>query len=123
MSDRPVRQPGPDHPITIRPAGGLVRAIWRGREVARSDRALELRETTYAPVFYFPREDADMSLLARTSRATWCPYKGEASYFSLIAGDWRDENVLWSYETPIPAMSAIAGMLAFYPAHVTIESG
>lgn len=122
MSDRPVRQPGPDHPIAIAPAGATMRAFWRGREIARSDRALELREASYPPVIYFPREDADMGLLSRTQRATWCPYKGEASYYTLAdAGGAGDENAVWSYEAPLPAMAGIAGLLAFYPDRVTIE--
>ena len=103
--------------IEISPAAGRVVVKWRGRTVVDTTHALELKEGSYPPVFYFPREDADMSLLSASARRTTCPYKGEASYFSL--GD--DANAVWSYETPKPDVSAIAGHLAFYPDKVEIE--
>ena len=91
---------------------------FNGRTVADTTRALVLRETTYKPVFYIPREDADMAAFERTSHSTHCPYKGDASYFSIRVGDRLSENAIWSYEQPFPAMAEIAGRLAFYPNRV-----
>ena len=89
-----------------------------GRAVADTTRALVLQETTYKPVFYILREDADMASFERTSHSTHCPYKGDASYYT-IKVDGRDaENAIWSYETPFPAMKEIEGHLAFYPNRV-----
>ena len=113
-----MKTPGPDHPITIAPAGERVRVIFNGRTVAETIRALVLQEAAYKPVLYIPREDADASLLARSPHKTHCPYKGDASYYSIRVGDRVAENAIWSYEQPFPAMSEIAGHLAFYPDRV-----
>lgn len=113
-----MKQPGPDHPITIEPNPKRVRVTFNGAVVAESGRALTLREASYPPVQYIPREDAAMALLRRTERSTHCPYKGDAAYYSIEAGDRRAENAIWSYEAPYPAVAAIAGHLAFYPDRV-----
>jgi uncharacterized protein (DUF427 family) len=113
-----VKLPGPDHPITIAQNADRVRVMLDGRTVADTTRALTLREASYKPVFYIPREDADMSLLQRTAHTTHCPYKGDASYYSIRAGERVAENAVWSYETPYPAMQEIGGYLAFYPNRV-----
>ena len=109
-----MKVPGPDHPITIKPATERVRVTFNGMVVADSKRALVLQEAAYKPVFYIPREDADMSLFERTAHATHCPYKGDAAYYSLRAGGRVSENAVWTYEHPFPAMTQIAGRLAFY---------
>ncbi|MGO9768754.1 MAG: DUF427 domain-containing protein [Roseiarcus sp.] len=109
-----------DHPITIKPAKGRVVVRWRGRTVADTARALELREHTYPPVLYIPRADADMSLFKRSSLETVCPYKGRANYFSLRAGEDVDADAVWTYESPKPGVAAIAGHLAFYPDRIEI---
>ncbi|QWT21798.1 DUF427 domain-containing protein [Bacillus sp. NP157] len=121
MSSRPIRIPGPDHPITVTPSGGRV--VVRDGDVVIADtrNALTLKESTYPAVFYIPREDADMASLSRTEHATWCPYKGEASYFSLPGNSERAINAIWTYETPADAVAAIREHLAFYPDRVTIE--
>ena len=113
-----MKVPGPDHPITVTPNGNRVRVKFRGRVVADTTRAVTLREASYATVQYIPRADADMSALTRTSHRTQCPYKGNASYFTISAGDQAAENAVWSYETPFPAVAEIAGYLAFYPSRV-----
>ncbi|MBX9740576.1 MAG: DUF427 domain-containing protein [Beijerinckiaceae bacterium] len=114
-------QPGPKHHIEIEPAEDWVRVLWGQHEVASTGRALVLREGSYAPVFYIPRDDARMELFEPTPRRTTCPYKGQASYFSLASADGkRDENAVWSYEQPDPAVAAIAGHLAFYADRVVI---
>jgi len=109
-----------DHPIAIAPIPERVRVVWRGRTIGDSARALELAEAGYKPVAYIPREDLDMSLLERTDRVTTCPYKGEAHYFSIRDGDARDDNAVWTYETPIADVAEIALHLAFYPNRVEI---
>ncbi|MBM3528322.1 MAG: DUF427 domain-containing protein [Alphaproteobacteria bacterium] len=113
-----MKLPGPDHPISIAPAPGRVRVTFNGEIVADTTRALELRETTYKPVFYIPRADANLALLERSAHATHCPYKGDASYFTIKAGERASENAVWSYETPFPAMKEIERYLAFYPSRV-----
>ncbi len=110
--------PGPDHPITVTPTQGRVVVTLGGKTVADSTRALTLKEASYPGVQYIPREDADMSLFERTDNASYCPYKGEASYFSLPAGGERSINAVWTYEQPYDAVAGIAGHLAFYPDRV-----
>jgi len=107
--------PGPDHPITISPAEGTVRVTVGGRIVAESARALRLEEKGYPPVYYLPRKDADTSLLVRTMHTTYCPYKGDAAYYSIPIGGARSENAVWTYEEPHEAVASIKEHLAFYP--------
>ena len=113
-----MKIPGPDHPITIKPATERVRVTFNGKVVADSKRALVLQEAAYKPVFYIPREDADMSAFKATSHRTHCPYKGDASYYSIRVGDRVSENAIWTYEQPFPAVGEISGRLAFYPNRV-----
>jgi uncharacterized protein (DUF427 family) len=113
-----MKLPGPDHPITITPNPKRLRVTFAGQVVAETTRALTLQEASYPPVHYIPREDTDAALLKRTERSTHCPYKGDASYYSIEAGGRRAENAIWSYEAPFPAMQQIAGHLAFYPDRV-----
>ena len=121
MSSRPVRIPGPDHPITVEPFRGRVTVRFGDGVVADTRNALVLREASYPPVFYIPREDADMAALRRTEHHTWCPYKGEASYFSLPGDEERSIDAVWSYEAPHDAVAPIRDHLAFYPDRVRIE--
>ncbi len=107
--------PGPDHPITVPPTAGRVIVTLGGRVVADSTRALTLKEASYPAVQYIPREDADAGLLQRSDHASYCPYKGEASYFSLPSGGERSVNAIWTYEQPHDAVAAIRDHLAFYP--------
>jgi uncharacterized protein (DUF427 family) len=113
-----MKIPGPDHPISIEPSGGRVRVMLNGEVIADTTRALVLQEASYKPVFYIPREDAQLALLKRTDHGTHCPYKGDASYYSIRVGDRVAENAIWSYEQPYPAVAEIAGHLAFYPDRV-----
>ncbi len=116
-----MKLPGPDHPITIEPAKGRVVVRFGGEVIADTTQALELREASYPAVLYIPRGDARMAQYAKTAHSTHCPYKGDASYFDLKAGDKSAPNAVWSYETPYPAMAAIKDHLAFYPQQVTVE--
>jgi uncharacterized protein (DUF427 family) len=116
------KEPGPDHPITIGPGDKRVRVRFAGRVIAETTRARMLNEAGYRPVAYIPREDADASLFVRSDHTTYCPYKGDASYYSIKVGDKTAENAIWSYEEAYPAVAAIEGHLAFYPNRVdTIE--
>jgi uncharacterized protein (DUF427 family) len=108
----------PDHPITISPSGRRVKVTFGGRVVADTGRALALKEADYATVFYVPRADVDMSLLTRTQHSTHCPYKGDASHYSISAGGRIAENAIWSYERPKADVAEIAGYVAFYPSRV-----
>jgi uncharacterized protein (DUF427 family) len=119
-----VKVPGPDHPIAITPHPHRVRVVFNGRTVADTTRAVALREAGYKPVFYIPREDTEMALFERSKHASYCPYKGDAAYYSIRVGDRVAENAIWSYEKPFPAMAEIAAHLAFYPNRVdAIEDG
>ena len=112
-----------DHPITIGPIAERVRVVWRGRKIGDSSHALELKEANYPPVVYVPRADMDMNALQRTARVTTCPYKGEANYYSIADGQVRDDNAVWTYETPIADVAEIASHLAFYPDKVEVLRG
>jgi uncharacterized protein (DUF427 family) len=118
MSAKPMKQPGPDHPITVTPTRGRVTVTVAGHVVADTTRALTLQEASYKPVQYIPRQDVDMTLLARTEHATYCPYKGDAAYYSIPAGGERAANAVWTYEAPYDAVAEIKGHLAFYPDRV-----
>jgi uncharacterized protein (DUF427 family) len=110
-----------DHPIRIVANGKRLRVLWKGKVVAESARALNLFEASYPGVRYIPREDALMTLLERSTHETQCPYKGKASYYSLVAPDGRVENAVWTYESPFPVAEKIAGYLAFDPRHVEFK--
>ena len=115
MSTREIKQPTADHPITITPTSGRVQVRINGELVADTRAALGLAESTYPVVQYIPLGDVDPAVLACTDTHTYCPYKGEASYYSVTAGDVTVEDVIWTYEKPYPAVAAIAGHVAFYP--------
>lgn len=117
MTERKVLQPSDEHPITIRRTGGRV-VIRRGDAVVVDTRdALTLQEASYPPVQYVPRKDVDLTLLERSQHSTYCPFKGDAAYFSLPGVP----DAIWTYESPYPAVAEIQDHLAFYPQHVDIE--
>lgn len=115
-----MKIPGPDHPITIAPHPKHVVVTIAGRTIADTHDALALREADYPIVLYIPRKDVNMALLARSTHTTHCPYKGDASYFSL-PNIPHGENAIWTYEEPYLPAAAIKEHLAFYPDRVTIE--
>jgi uncharacterized protein (DUF427 family) len=119
--NKPVKIPGPDHPITIAPNPKRVVVKVAGRVVADTRRAVALREASYPAVNYIPREDVDMTLLERSAHSTYCPYKGDCSYFSIPLGGETARNAVWSYEAPYAAVAEIKNRLAFYPDRVTVE--
>jgi uncharacterized protein (DUF427 family) len=115
---KPIRIPGPDHPITITPARERITVTVAGRRIADTREALTLKEAAYPPAHYIPRKDVDMTQLKRTSHQTYCPYKGECAYYSIPAGGERSANAVWTYEAPYAAVSEIRQYLAFYPDRV-----
>jgi uncharacterized protein (DUF427 family) len=113
-----VKVPDAAHAIVISPSAARVRVLAGGKVIADSRNALTLRESDYPPVHYIPRRDVDMGLLVRTDNATYCPYKGEAAYYSIAAGGQRAVDAVWTYEEPYDAVAAIKDHLAFYPDRV-----
>jgi uncharacterized protein (DUF427 family) len=109
-----VLTPGPRHPITVQPAGVRVVVRIAGRVIADSTSALTLREADYPAVHYLPRQDVDMTALERVDHESYCPFKGDASYFSIPAAGERGHNAVWTYESPYDAVSEIKDHLAFY---------
>jgi uncharacterized protein (DUF427 family) len=118
MSAKPIKIPGPDHPITVAPNPARIVVTAGGRVIADSRNALTLREASYPPVHYIPRQDVDMAQLERTDHATYCPFKGDAAYYSIPAGGERSVNAVWTYEAPYEAVAAIKDHVAFYPNRV-----
>jgi uncharacterized protein (DUF427 family) len=120
MVEQGQKIPGPDHPITVEPYPKQVVVRYKGEVIADTRAALRLKEASYPAVLYIPRGDAKMDKLTRSNHATYCPYKGEASYYSLPAGDAKAANAVWTYETPYDAVAEIREHLAFYPDRVEI---
>jgi uncharacterized protein (DUF427 family) len=118
MTEKPKRVPGPDHPITIERNPAHITVVVGGRVVADTRDALTLREASYPPVQYIPRKDVDMSLLEKTQHSTYCPYKGDAAYYSIPSGGTKSVNAIWTYEAAFPAVAAINEYVAFYPDRV-----
>jgi len=113
-----MKLPGPDHPITIEANPARVTVSVAGRVVADTRRALTLREASYRPVQYIPRKDVDMTLLEPSEHRTYCPYKGNCTYYSIPLGGPRSVNAVWIYEAPYEAVAAIKDHVAFYPDRV-----
>jgi uncharacterized protein (DUF427 family) len=118
MTDKRIKILGPDHTITIEANPSRVVVKLGGKVIADTRAALTLREASYPPVQYIPRRDVDMTALTRSEHTTFCPYKGDASYYSIPAGGDRSLNAVWTYETPFEAMAQIKDYLAFYPDRV-----
>jgi len=115
-----MKEPGPDHPLVIEPSRERVRAAFERHVIADTDDAMVVREADYPPVYYLPMEDVDMSYMSRTDHATHCPYKGEASYWTIYMDGVLAENAAWAYEDPYPAATALKGRIAFYPDKVEV---
>src|SRR4051794_6874652 len=112
--EKQMKIPGPDHTITVAPTSDHVVVRVGDQVVARTDRALTLAEAAYADVQYVPIEDVDRTSLRRSDHRTYCPYKGDASYYTLVTPEGELENVIWTYEEPFEAVREIAGHVAFY---------
>jgi uncharacterized protein (DUF427 family) len=118
MQEKQIRIPGPDHPISIERNPGRVVVSVAGCVVVDTRNALTLREADYPAVQYIPRDDVDLTQLERTDHATYCPYKGDCSYYNIPAGGKKSVNAVWTYENPYPAVAQIKGRVAFYPDRV-----
>jgi uncharacterized protein (DUF427 family) len=120
MAERPIKIPGPDHPITIEKNPNRVVISLGGQVLADTNNALLLREAKYPVIHYIPRADVDLAKLTRTAHTTYCPFKGDCSYYSLPSDDERAINAVWTYEAPFRAVEDIRNYLAFYPDRVEI---
>ncbi len=118
MTDKSIKLPGPDHPISIEASASHVVVSVAGRTVADTREALTLREAAYPDVLYIPRKDVDMSLLERTAHTTYCPYKGDCTYYNIPLGRQHSINAVWTYEAPYDAVAEIKDHVAFYPERV-----
>jgi uncharacterized protein (DUF427 family) len=118
---RDIKIPGPDHPITITPSNDHVVVRNGEATIADSRSTLVLREANYPPVRYVPIADVDQSQLATSELTTHCPYKGEASYYSITADAEHGNDAVWFYDDPNPAVAEIKGHVAFYPDRVQLS--
>jgi uncharacterized protein (DUF427 family) len=118
MNTRSEKIPGPDHPISITPSQRRVVVKVAGQVIADSKSALRLQEASYPAVLYIPRADVDMANLQRTEHSSYCPYKGDCSYYSIPCGGGKAVNAVWSYEMPYASVSSIQDHLAFYASRV-----
>lgn len=123
MTERPILVPGPDHPITVQLDDSSVTATIDGQQIATSNSTLVLAEAGYPPVRYFPRADVQMSALERTDHTTYCPYKGDAAYFSIRTPEGTLDNVVRTYEQLHDAVATIADHVAFYTDRVDASVG
>lgn len=103
-----------DHLLYFEDSPRRVRVMFNGETVADSQQVKLMHEAGLLPVYYFPREDVRMDLLDESDHTTYCPFKGEASYWSVRVGDRVSENAVWGYPEPIDSCPPIAGYLAFY---------
>lgn len=118
MASKPVRIPDPSHPITIAPNPHRVVVTVAGRVVADTRAALTLREASYPPVQYVPLADVDTALLSRSATTTYCPFKGDCSYYDIAVGGDRSADAVWTYASPYAAVAAIRDHVAFWPGRV-----
>jgi uncharacterized protein (DUF427 family) len=118
MTEKPIKQPGPDHPITIEPNPARIVVSIAGRVLADTQNALTLREADYPPVQYIPLDDVDRSLIQETDHTSYCPFKGNAGYYSIPVGGERSVNAIWTYRDPHAAVAEIKDHVAFYPDRV-----
>jgi uncharacterized protein (DUF427 family) len=114
VTSKAVKIPGPEHPIFIEHNPKRVVVMVAGKVLAESCNTLTLHEANYPPVHYIPRKDVDMAQLVRTKHSSYCPYKGDAAYFSVPLGGERSINAVWTYESPYSAVDQIKDHVAFY---------
>ena len=112
----------PEHTVEISSDTCAIKVTWNGCVVADTQAARILREARYPAAYYVPIADTDAAFLSKTDHTTHCPFKGDASYYSLVADDVQDENAVWVYEEPFDQVEAIRDHVSFYPDRVTIEA-
>jgi uncharacterized protein (DUF427 family) len=121
--DRLHLLPGPDHPISLEPSSSHIVVQDGSRVIAKTSRALEMREASYPVVLYIPVDDVDQHLLRRSEHHTWCPYKGEASYYDIVDSEGTDlTNSVWYYDDPFAGVGEIRGHVAFYADRISITA-
>jgi uncharacterized protein (DUF427 family) len=104
----------PDHRVDLHPDQAHVRVMFGGKVIADSTDALRVEETGHGPVYYIPAKDMALDLMTKTAHTTYCPFKGNASYWTINAGGKSAENAIWGYETPYDETAKLAGYYAFY---------
>jgi uncharacterized protein (DUF427 family) len=104
----------PEHKIHVEIGNDQITTVFKGKTIAESDKVLVLRESQHGPVYYFPRESVLMGYLERTDHHTYCPFKGEASYWTIRVNGRSLENAVWSYEDPFVEVASIKDYVAFY---------
>jgi uncharacterized protein (DUF427 family) len=114
-------KPNAAHPLTVQPTGHRIVVRVGDQVIADTQKALTLRESSYPAVQYIPLADVDTTVLAKTDSSTYCPFKGDASYYSLVTPSGELTDAAWAYEHPHPAVAEIANHLAFYPKLVEIS--
>ena len=105
--------------VEFKPVAESFCIEFEGKRIVETDKALRIRETAHDPVLYFPRDDVAMEFLERTEHSTFCPFKGDASYWSLRVGAATSVNAVWSYEDPFPEVDRLRDYVSFYPNRVT----
>lgn len=112
----------PEHRVDVHPEKQRLRVTFAGKVIAESSDALRVEETGHGPVHYFPEKDVRLDLLTKTAHSTHCPFKGDASYWTIAVENGgetrRSENAVWAYSTPYDEMTALAGHYAFYDSRV-----
>ena len=122
-STRPRLTPGPDHPITLERVSSRVVVQSGSVVIAETDRALEMHEASYPPVFYIPLEDVNRHHLRQSDQHSYCPYKGEPSYYDIVDADGAElPAAVWYYPDPFPAVGGIKHHVAFYTDRVTVTA-
>jgi uncharacterized protein (DUF427 family) len=113
----------PHHRVDLLPETRRIKVVFGGTTIADTGAALRVEETDHGPVYYVPEKDVRLDLMHPTEHHTHCPYKGQASYWTieLPAGsgpNQRSENAVWAYPAPYDEVSGLAGYYAFYPNRV-----
>jgi uncharacterized protein (DUF427 family) len=121
MSTTEQKIPGPDHPIAVTPSSSHVVVTVGDRVVADSSGALKMQEASYPPVYYVPLTDLDSAVLEPSDTTSYCPYKGEASYYSIKTPEGVVKDAIWFYEAPYDAVAEIVDHVAFYPDRVQLQ--
>jgi uncharacterized protein (DUF427 family) len=117
-----MKLPNAEHPITLSRLPERLLVRFKDVVVADSENTLVLQEANYPAVYYVPRADIVETHFLRTEHSSYCPYKGQASYFSLSAGADTATDAVWSYEQPYPSLAEIKEYVAFYPGKVSFEA-
>jgi len=113
----------PDYRIDLEPNAERIRVRFAGEVVADSERTLTVHETKHDPVVYFPQQDLVACFFERTAHSSFCPFKGEASYWTIRVGEHVSENAVWAYADPFEEVAGLAEHVAFYPDRVKWERG